>query len=260
MAVRTSPQDVSHVGSNRDNGDTMRDKGDSQMAKAQEVQATRRGRGRPTGSKNKPKGLVPKELAAEFLGVVKTILPPEHYEEMRKAVQEGKSISVLSEAKITLKLMSPAIWQRLIMEGQQKAKPPAGIDPDMIDEIGAVDQPSGFSRDLNERMKIYMGLLDFIDKSERRNDEAADTGKKPILEIFARRGVDGDRLRLLVGVESSSLGGDPDESGRQTLGAGTIPDQVPERPVHIPDNAQGSSVGDVSYDQRGDSARSVNAQ
>src|SRR5688572_26977760 len=90
----------------------------STTAKSNEIRKNRAGPGRPKGSKNRAKGLIPKELASEFLDVVKQILPREHYEEMRRAVIDGKSISTLSEAKITLKLMGPPIWKRLIAEGR----------------------------------------------------------------------------------------------------------------------------------------------
>jgi hypothetical protein len=253
MTERTGIRDMSQIGSNQDKGDAMYVRGDSQMVKAQEVQAVRRGRGRPVGSKNRPHGLIPKELASEFLGVVKSILPEEHYEEMRLAIKEGKSISVLSEAKITLKLMGPPIWKRLIDEGTKQAQAPAGIDADMVDEIGTVPPPAGFSRDLNERMKIYMGLMEFIDKSERRNDEGTPNSKKPILEIFARRGVDGDRLRLLIGVESGSVGGDADKFGRQAISSGALPDTLPQRSVNVPDTEQEPTDGSFTDDISGDS-------
>jgi len=206
--------------------------------RAEHSNEVKRGRGRPTGSKNKPKGLIPKEFASEFLGIVKELLPPEHYEEMRQAVQEGKSISTLAEARITLKLMGPPIWQRLIDEARPKAQV-TDIDPDALEEIGGAPGPRlSFSRDLNERMKIYLSLMDFIDKSERRDDEAADSRSKPILEVFARRGVDSERLRVLVGVESGSVGGNADEAGRPTGEPRTIPDQVPERQERLPDSEE----------------------
>jgi hypothetical protein len=198
----------------------------------------RRVRGRPVGSRNKPKGLIPKEFATEFLGVIRQILPPEHYEEMRAAIQEGKSISTLAEARITLKLMGPPIWQRLLEESRPKEKS-SDIDPDALAEIGGAPEPRlSFSRDLNERMKIYLSLIDFIDKSERRDDEAADPRQKPILEVFARRGIDSERLRILVGVESGSLGGNPDSAGGQAPDTRAIPDTLPERQGSVPDTEE----------------------
>ncbi len=69
----------------------------------------RRGRGRPAGATNKEKGLVPKDLADKFLDSVKPLLPKEHYEEMKLAVKNGKTISTVNEAKIVLKLLGPSL-------------------------------------------------------------------------------------------------------------------------------------------------------
>jgi hypothetical protein len=230
-------EDTRHPGASKTEGRgaAYRDAGDSQV---DHMVATKRARGRPAGSKNKAKGLIPKEFAAEFLGVIKQILPPEHYEEMRAAIQEGKTISTLAEARITLKLMGPPIWQRLLEESRPKVQA-TDIDPDALEEIGGAPEPKlSFSRDLNERMKIYLSLIDFIDKSERRDDEATDSRSKPIIEVFARRGIDSERLRILVGVESGSVGGNANEAGGQSSYTRTIPDTLPERQVSVPDSEE----------------------
>jgi hypothetical protein len=215
---------------------------------------TKRTRGRPAGSKNRPKGLIPKELASEFLGVIREILPQEQYEEMRQAIQEGKTISTLAEARITLKLMGPPIWQRLLAESRPKAAEPSAIDADALDEIGgAPQQTQMFSRDLNERLKVYMSLMDFIDKSERRDDEATDSRKKPVLEIFAGRGLDAGRLKLLVGIESGSVGRGSDETGEQSSGPRALPDSVAERSISVSDNEEVEADWDIDGDGGEDS-------
>lgn len=236
--------DTRHPGASKieGRGAAFADYGASRAAHSNEVRQNerefKRGRGRPLGSKNKPKGLLPKEFAAEFLGVVRELLPPEHYEEMRQAIQEGKSISTLAEARITLKLMGPPIWKRLIDEARPKAQA-TDIDPDALEEIGGSPvREQTFSRDLNERLKVYMSLMDFVDKSERRDDEAADPRQKPILEVFARRGIDSERLRILVGVESGSVGGNADEAGGQGSQPRAIPDTIPERQGGVPDSEE----------------------
>jgi hypothetical protein len=211
------------------------------------------GPGRPKGSKNKPKGLIPKELAYEFLDVVKTVLPKEHYEEMKKAVLEGKSISTMTEAKITLKLMGPPIWKRLIEEAQPPKVPT--IDPDMEDEIGEAPRDKGFARDLNERLKVYMGLLTFIEGMERRQADAETSRSQPHIEFLEGRGIDTSRLRVLVGVESSSVGRDPDGVGRVAIETGTIPDKLPERQVSVSDSEEGPSVGVLDSDSDRDDPR-----
>ena len=219
----------------------------------------RRARGRPKGSKNKPKSLIPKELASEFLGIVRELLPPENYEEMRQAVMDGKNISTLAEAKITLKLMGPPIWRALIEERKPKKKPTADIDPDILAEIGETEESdtSGFGRPLNERMKIYLSMLQFIDKVEERHESARSDREKPQITVLATRGIDAGRLRGLVEIESGSVGGSTDRGGWKTLSAGTLPSEAPERQVDVPDSEQVEADGTIVGDIIGDSARSV---
>lgn len=186
-----------------------------------EVQPERRRPGRPKGSKSKPKPLIPKELASEFLGVIKDVIPSSYYDEMKLAIKQGKAISTITEAKITLKLMGPAIWKRLITEG-------------VVREDGTLPE---FSRDLNERLKVYTGLMAFIEKVEG-DDEGTSSKEKPIIEIFARRGLSAERLGLLVGFQPSDMGGDTDGTGGEPRRVGAIPDTVPQRQVNVSDSEQ----------------------
>lgn len=223
--------------------------------KAGETHSERK-RGRPKGSKNKPKALIPKEVAADLLGVVKQTLPPELYQEMKEAIRSGKNISTINEARILMKLMGPPVWQRLIEEVQPKKAPVTDIDPDLIDEIGGMpdDQPPGFDKDLNERLKVLINLMSFVAKLEQ-NDEAADSTEKPILEIIARRGLDSERIKFLVGVESGNVGGNTDGVGRADSGTGAIPNQLSERPLDIQDSEQITAVRVLDPDSTGDNAR-----
>jgi hypothetical protein len=188
--------------------------------KLNEQRGERKRGGRPIGAKNKPKGLMPKDFANEFLGVIKDILPAEYYQEMKDAVRTGKNISTATEAKITLKLMGPAIWRRLIDEGK-------------VSEDG---EPKEFARDLTERLKVYMSLMGFIEKVDDA-PEGHNT-QKPIFEVFAKRGTDGGRLKVLVGYESGSVGGSADGVGGASDSVGAIPDTVSERHVYISDSEQ----------------------
>lgn len=215
---------------------------------------TKRQRGRPKGAKNKPKGLMPASVAYEFLGVVKDLVPQEYYEEMKRAIKDGKSISTVTEAKITLKLMGPAIWRRLIDEAKQKKRV---IDKDLVDEIQVEDEPMEFAKDVTERLKVYQSLLQFIDKLERADDEGASSKTQQHIEILARRGIDSDRLRILVGIESGDMGRIVDGTGREVIEARAVSDTILERQVSLSDSEQGTSVGDVSDDSTGSDPRSV---
>ena len=212
-----------------------------------------RKRGRPTGSKNRPRALIPKEVAADLLGVVKQTLPPELYDEMRDAIRSGKNISTINEAKILMKLMGPPVWQRLIEEVQPPKQDAVIIDPDLRDEIGEMpsDEPSGFDKGLNERLKVLISLMQFVAKLEQ-NDESTDPTTKPILEIIARRGIDSGRVKFLIGVESGDVGGSPDGTGGAQSGVRTVSGELSERQVNVSDSQQGTSVRVLDPDSLGD--------
>lgn len=225
----------------------------SNKAKLSSTHSERK-RGRPAGSKNKPKALITKEVASELLGIVKQTLPPELYEEMKEAVRSGKNISTINEAKILMKLMGPPIWQRLIEEANQKAQMPRDFDPDLEDELGddlPSDNVTPFNKDLNERIKVYMGLMQFVDKMERSEDQS-DNSAKPILEIFARRGVDGSRVDFLIGGIAQSVGGNPDGTGRDAIESGAIPSEVLERPLDLSHSKQVSAIRVLNDNSVGD--------
>lgn len=217
-----------------------------------------RKRGRPKGSKNKPKALIPKEVANDLLGVVKQTLPPELYDEMKQAVKSGKNISTINEARILMKLMGPPVWQRLIEEVQPKKAAVIDADPDLIDEIGPLpgDEQGGFDKDLNERLKVLINLMQFVAKLEQQEDDQSSNTEKPILEIIARRGLDSERIKFLVGVESSDVGGSADGTGRAEGSIRAISDKVPERQIDISNSEQEPTVRVLDADSTGDDPRS----
>lgn len=204
-----------------------------------ETQSERK-RGRPKGSKNKPKALIPKEVANDLLGVVKTVLPPELYDEMKKAVKDGKNISTINEARILMKLMGPPIWLRLIEEAGNSRPAPQVIDPDLQDEIGELpdDEKPGFDKGLNERLKVLINLMQFVAKLEQEEDDKSDNTAKPILEIIARRGYDAGRIKVLAGYESGDVGGNPDGVRGGVIDVGAVSDTVPQRQVDVQDSQQ----------------------
>lgn len=214
-----------------------------------------RKRGRPKGSKNKPKALINKEVAQDLLGVVKQTLPPELYDEMREAVKSGKNISTINEAKILMKMMGPPIWQRLIEEADKQGKRVGDLDPDMVDEFGIEEENAGLDKGLNERIKTYIQLMQFVDKMER-NDDESDNSQKPIISVFAQRGLDAGRLKFLVGYESEPMGGNADGVGRETIELGAFSGEISERPLDLPDSEQEQTVRILDNHRAGDNARS----
>ena len=230
----------------------------NKSAKANATLAARR-RGRPRGSRNKPKALIPKEIATEFLGVVRELLPEEYYKEMRDAIRTGKNISTLNEAKILMKLMGPPIWKRLIDEASGRgAEEEEVFDPDLAAEIGAVSsgKSKAFDKDLDERIKVYINLMTFVDKLEKQSDEGANSKEEPILKVFARRGIDAARIDFVANPELRLVGGDIDGTGRGSAEIRAIPSQVPERQINIQDNVQGEATWDINDGRVGNDALS----
>jgi hypothetical protein len=209
------------------------------VSKSQGTMAERR-KGRPPGAKSRPKGLIPTELADKFLDSVRPLLPEEHYQQMKLAVKEGKAISTITEAKIMLKLMGPSLMRRLISEYD----PLKGMDPEVAQELGISSDESEFKKDTNDRLKVWMDLLKLVHQMESAEDAAeGHNKKKPLTEITIRRGLDGGRFKVLLGIESSDLGGNTDGTGRETITVRTVPDSVSERQESFQDSMQEQAVG-----------------
>jgi len=209
-------------------------------AKMQETKRERNKGGRPPGSKNKAKPLIPKELAQEMLDVLKPILPESDYDRIRSAIHEGKAISTLAEAKITLKLMGPSIWYRLLAEARIKKPKKNTTDPDLAGELGIDDEEDmvRFDRDLNERLKIYQNFLDMINKWERLDAGQSDTKAQPLIEVVKRSGFNGERFSITIGDQYGSVDRNLDEAGGEDSTVGAFSDQVPQRQIIIEDRQQ----------------------
>lgn len=206
-----------------------------------------RPRGRPKGSKNQPKSILPTELANTMLLAMKEALPPDHYEYMRGVIKDGKAISSKRELDTLILLLSRNLYPALVMESLS----PQLDDDDEDDEDFFNDGPSAkkpakkkeqklkmpvFRKDVTERLKVLQSLLAMKEKFERADASSAD--EKPILRIVAGSGIDASRLRVLVGVESSTVVGDTDEAPRDAVQVGTVSDSVPERPELLPSGEQ----------------------
>lgn len=140
--------------------------------------------GRPKGSTNKPKSLVPKELANELLLLMKDQLPPEHFAYMKGVINEGKAISTKQELDTMLLLLGRNLYPFLIEETKPK-----------LDEDGNPVPPE-FRKDVTERLKVWKSLLDTragIEKNEKPEEE----GETPVLKLWASRSMEG-RVAVLV--------------------------------------------------------------
>lgn len=150
--------------------------------------------GRPVGSKNKPKSLIPTELANEMLLVMKDQVPPEHFKYLQGVIRDGKAISTKTELDTMILLLSRNLYPALIREteGEQHLE---------FDEDGTVlgqKTEIVFRKDVTERLKVLNSLLTLRNQIEKREDEAGQGGNSPVLKVWASRGMQ-DRVAVLIG-------------------------------------------------------------
>lgn len=203
-------------------------------------------RGRPAGSKNKPKGILPAELANTMLLALKDQLPPEHFEYMKGVIRDGKAISTRHELDTLILLLSRNLYPALVMEGM-------GLETEGDDEDNFFDDEEAapsttktgesksklkmpvFRKDVTERLKVLQSLLAQKDKNERTDAEPKD---KQILSIIGRAGVDSERVRILIGVESGPVVGNINQAQQPADEARTVSSTVVERPVILSIDAE----------------------
>lgn len=203
----------------------------------------RRARGRPKGSKNKNKGLIPKEVATQILLEMKDTLPPEHFDYMRKVIREGGKLDVERELDVMILLLGRNLYPALVLEGKGQTPESSGEDffDDEDSEEAVPKKETGlkmpvFRKDVTERLKVWSALLAQKEKIERAKSNEG-SGRQ-ILTIAAGRDIDPGRIRLLVGVESSPLVGNTNETKQLTDQAGTVSGEILERPELLPAGEQ----------------------
>lgn len=156
-----------------------------------------RGPGRPKGSQNRPKGLVPKDLANEILLQMKEQLPAEHFDYMKGVIAEGKAISTKQELDTLILLLSRNLYGALIDEMRPPAEPENLEDAlELVKDTGSTKPKQQFRRDVTERLKVlnsFLTLRNNIEKAEKPED----SGESPVVKLWAARGMQG-RLAILV--------------------------------------------------------------
>jgi hypothetical protein len=161
---------------------------------------TNRGRGRPPGVKNKPKSLVPTELANELLLKMESMVPPEHFKYLKGVIKDGKAVSTKQELDTLILLLNRNLWPALVAEGRltksSKVEDIVDVDPDKEDKEDDEKGPV-FRKDVTERLKVLNSLLTLRHQIEK-NEVSPDDGSQPLLTIFAKRGVS-SRLGILIG-------------------------------------------------------------
>jgi hypothetical protein len=132
-----------------------------------------------------------------------------------------------------LLLLGRNLVPAILAEG---GKPIPGPDGEVTWEMPA------FRKDVTDRLAQWTRLVELKRRAEKENDERADTSKKPLLEITVGRGFDTGRLALLIGGQSSGLGGIVNGPEREADTSGTVSDSVFERPLYLPSGSEGATV------------------
>lgn len=132
---------------------------------------------------NKPRSLVPVDLANEMLLTMKDQLPPEHFAYLKSVIKDGKAISTKQELDTLILLLSRNLYPALIHETAP-----------VLDEEGNETGPA-FRKDVTERLKVLNSLLSLRNQVERREEQPE--GESPILKLWASRSMEG-RVAILV--------------------------------------------------------------
>lgn len=172
-------------------------------------------RGRPIGSKNRPKGLVPAELTEKMLPMLAKQLSPESFEYVEGVIKHGRPIETKRELDVVIAMLARNII-------------PALINETLPEEAGG--SGGQYRKDVTERLKILNSFLTLRHQIEKTQDDGTKPGESVLLKLVGDRNIAG-RLGVLVGVQSGVLAGDTDGTGREANDLGAVPDQVPQRPL-----------------------------
>lgn len=199
------------------------------VARTRNLSGEKRSAGRPAGSKNKSKSLVPTELADQMLVKMQGSIPAAHFEYLKKVIKGGDVVSTEKELDILIVLLGRNLHPALIAETFPSED---GIDDDELEPQphgGALKRTNPvFRKDVTERLKVLNSLLTLRHQIDKSKDEEKD-GKQPLLTIVADRNLlDGGRLGILVGAASGPMAGNADGVGRPAVPPRTVSGPLPQ--------------------------------
>jgi hypothetical protein len=196
------------------------------VSRTRNLSGEKRQAGRPKGSKNKSKSLVPTELANEMLLQFEGVIPAEHFNYLKSVVKGGGVVSTERELDILILLLGRNLHPALIAEMGGESE--VDIDPDSGEVMGTSKRVV-FRKDVTERLKVLNSLLTLRHQVEKSKDTEKD-GEQPLFKIVADRNLlgDGGRLGILIGRVPGTVVGDSDGVGRPALPSGTVPNPLPE--------------------------------
>lgn len=219
----------------------------SALERGASVSNSGRPRGRPKGSKNRPKGLISPALTSEVITEMQRMLPPEQFAYIKGVAVEGKPIETKNELSILILFLSRSLYPALVLESIQDLQTTESAsdffeddDEESAPAAPAKPKAPALRKDVTERLKVLQSLLSAYEKIER--DEKAQSSKQDtILTITANRNLDRGRLLALVGIEPGSVVGDVHGVVGEANEPRNISDQVVERPVLLQSGEQGET-------------------
>lgn len=194
------------------------------VSRTRNLAGEKRGRGRPPGSKNKAKSMVPADLAEAMLLKFQGSIPKEHFEYLKSVIHKGDAISTKKELDILILLLGRNLHPALVDE----MSPVSDVVVD--EETGEVTETAKrvvFRKDVTERLKVLNSLLTLRNQIDKNEDSGKD-GEQPLIKIVADRNLlAGGRLAILVGGVPGDLVGNSDGIGRPALPPRTVSNPLP---------------------------------
>lgn len=182
-------------------------------------------RGRPPGSPNKSRSLIPVRAGNRLLEHMQEQLSPEQFEYLKGVVRDGKPIQTKNEIDTLIALIARNLY-------------PALINEMLPAEEGGDD--GLYRKDVTERLKLVNSLLTLRHQIDK-NDDPDTTKSDTILTVTAKRGFDLDRLGILIGKQSVSVDGSADGVGGESDEVRALPDTLSERPLNDESGEQGTA-------------------
>ena len=125
-------------------------------------------RGRPPGSKTRPKSSIPTALVEQVLEKFNGVIPPEHFEYLKSVIKGGASVSIERELDILILLLGRNLHPALVAEMLGEEEP--DIDPDTGEILGTKTKVT-FRRDVTDRLKVLNSILTLRHQVEKGKDE-----------------------------------------------------------------------------------------
>jgi len=186
------------------------------------------GPGRPKGSPNKSKSLVPTSLVEALISETDG-MPDESIKHLKAVLKDGKAINVKQHLDVLIVLLERSIYPALASESQTgEGARVEGGDEEFSDDADINKKYKGpvFRKDLTERLKALQSLLTLRNQIDRQEKQDDDGEQPPLLKIWANRDLaNSGRFALLVGGSEVST-----QNEQKLLPGVVVNGEISERP------------------------------